>query len=475
MKTLPCSSLAPSWCRKRTGGVAFIAVIFLASQISACTLVSKTVELPFEAVRYVIPGSENLEAMNPVDLQEEMLRFADHLMASTIRASSTLERDGKPIDQTEMVKIKVRLTSETLAMVSTSNSIGTLIDLLMLSSAARIRVEDTWMPKVYGESAKPLVQALRDREREIWKFAKKVLPEPQLQELRSAIEIWRKETLEKATTDLETIASLQLVNEVKNASRQRADVFTAASVFQLLDIDPLAGLDPATRELTETRLFGDRALFVGQRMPQLMEWQMELLTARAAELPEVQKMVDGTALLAASSDRASHTLADLPGLIRSERENLFSFIKSEKQGMVDLGKQLDHSFAEGSRMSESVDKTLKTYSALQEQLEAISKTSSSEPFRIRDWTESAVQITHAAQSINQLLTNLPESSDPETHDRLATQFDALVRQAKGEGESLLRYAFVTGILFVAATCLLLLATGVAYRLLTLRLFPSARH
>lgn len=455
--------------------VTVMTLVLLASQITACTLVSKTVELPFEAVRYVIPGSENLETMNPVDLQEEMLRFADHFMASTIRASSSLQRDGKPIDQTEMVKIKVRLTSETLAMVTTSNSIGTLIDLLMLSSAARIRVEDTWMPKVYGDSAKPLVQALRDREREIWKFAKKVLPEPQLQELRSAIEIWRKESIEKATTDLETIASLQLVNEVKNASRQRSDVFTAASVFQLLDIDPLAGLDPATRELTETRLFGDRALFVGQRMPQLMEWQMELLTARTADLPVVQKVVDGTSILAASSGRVSQTVGELPALIRSEREHLLNFMKSERQGMVDLGKQFGETFSEGTRMSESLDDTLKTYSALQDQLDRLSKQPNTEPFHIKDWTESAIQLTNAAQSIRQLLLDLPKSTDPATHERLALQVDALAKQAKVEGESLLRYALVTSLLFVAATCMLLLATGLAYRLLVARLMPSIRH
>ncbi len=36
-----------------------------------------------------------------------------------------------------------------------------------------------------------------------------------------------------------------------------------SSVFNLLAIDPLAGLDPATRELANTRLFAERGYVPG--------------------------------------------------------------------------------------------------------------------------------------------------------------------------------------------------------------------
>ena len=444
-----------------------------ASQIAACTLVSKTVELPFEAVRAVIPGAENLEPINPVDLQEEMLRFADHFMESTIKASSTLQRNGQAIDHSELVKIKVRLTSETLAMVTTSNSIGTLIDLLMMTSAARMWVEDHWMPKVYGDSAKPLLQALSEREKEIWMYSRKVVPEKQLEELRTALDLWRKDPSNQANTDMETIASLQLINKVKNASHKRPDFFESTSVFKLLDLDPLAGLDPATRELTETRLLGDRALFIGQRMPQLIEWQMELLTLRTAELPEIKAMVDSTSVLASSGDRISQTFQEIPGLIRSEREQLFKSIKSEKQGILDVGKQYDQTFSEGSKMAESIDKALKTYSDLLKQMDESAKTSNSEPFRIQDWTETAIQISNATQQLDGLLTRLPQTLDADNQSKMVQQIEAMSKQVKAEGESMLKYVFVLGTLFVAVSCLLLLATGLLYRALSAKLFASS--
>ena len=39
-----------------------------------------------------------------------------------------------------------------------------------------------------------------------------------------------------------------------------------------------AGLDPAVREVTRTRLFAERAMFTFQHMPFLLRWQTELLT-----------------------------------------------------------------------------------------------------------------------------------------------------------------------------------------------------
>jgi hypothetical protein len=53
-------------------------------------------------------------------------------------------------------------------------------------------------------------------------------------------------------------------------------------------VDPTAGLDPAVREITSTRLFAERSLFTTQRMPFLLRFQAELLGRQLASQPEVQ-------------------------------------------------------------------------------------------------------------------------------------------------------------------------------------------
>ena len=93
----------------------------------------------------------------------------------------------------------------------------------------------------------------------------------------------------------------------------------SSSVFSLLDIDPLAGLDPATRELAQTRLLAERAMFIGERMPQVIQWQAELLAIQTAELLHVEQLVSNTTQLAAAMDRVGKLADEIPGLVSSDK------------------------------------------------------------------------------------------------------------------------------------------------------------
>ena len=130
-------------------------------------------------------------------------------------------------------------------------------------------------------------------------------------ELRTAIDNWRKKSA-MTSDNLQAFASISLVNEVTKSSQNESNRFLPSSVSALLDMNPLAGLDPATRELTETRLFAERALFLGQRMPQLLSWQMELFALRATSTPEMKEMVSSTTQIASVSDRLTRTVSSYP-------------------------------------------------------------------------------------------------------------------------------------------------------------------
>ena len=98
-------------------------------------------------------------------------------------------------------------------------------------------------------------------------------PEQQA-ELRQAIEAWRRQNPEPGSV----LAARALGFASQVAKANQAETAKPGSVFDLLKVDPLSGLDPATREIAQTRLFAERALFVTQKMPMLLRWQTELLT-----------------------------------------------------------------------------------------------------------------------------------------------------------------------------------------------------
>ena len=85
---------------------------------------------------------------------------------------------------------------------------------------------------------------------------------------------------------------------------------------------PLSSLDPATRELAQTRLFAERALYVAQKTPTVLRWQAELLSLNTLNLPAVQQLVTNSSELAASAARFAVVAEKLPGQLSAEREEI---------------------------------------------------------------------------------------------------------------------------------------------------------
>jgi len=101
------------------------------------------------------------------------------------------------------------------------------------------------------------------------------------------------------------------------------------SLFSLLGLDPLAGLDPAVRQIEQTRLLAERVIFYMQRVPYLMDLQTERVVAQATLAPQVERAN-------ASLERASLAMTDyarigasLPDAFAREREALIRQLSGE--------------------------------------------------------------------------------------------------------------------------------------------------
>ena len=92
---------------------------------------------------------------------------------------------------------------------------------------------------------------------------------------------------------------------------------------------PLSGLDPATREIAQTRLLAERALYIAHRMPNVLRWQTELLALTTTEMPAARQLVTNSTQIAESLDRFSRVAEALPGQIRTEREEIVKALESQ--------------------------------------------------------------------------------------------------------------------------------------------------
>jgi hypothetical protein len=114
--------------------------------------------------------------------------------------------------------------------------------MIIFASLNRMNVEDYWMPKFYGESARPYLRASQEVEKEIWRIASAKLEKEQLSELRAAIRTWHEQHPDARTP--RDLGSQGFASEIAQMNRDPQTGITS-SVFDLLAIDPLAYLDLA--------------------------------------------------------------------------------------------------------------------------------------------------------------------------------------------------------------------------------------
>ena len=95
---------------------------------------------------------------------------------------------------------------------------------------------------------------------------------------------------------------------------------TSSGLFVLLGLDPFSSLDPAVREIAQTRELGERTVFYAQRLPNLVDMQVERLAYEFATMPETKRLLANADSIAAAAAATGSVVGELPGLIDRERE-----------------------------------------------------------------------------------------------------------------------------------------------------------
>jgi hypothetical protein len=436
----------------------------LALSASGCNLLKSTLELPEKGVRSMLLLNQENGAPDPVELQSQLLRFADNSIEALNLAAGKLQREDDQAPRRRILLMRrITTTNNILAIATGANAYANLLDMAIFASLNRMNVKDYWIPKFYGESAKPYLLASQEVEKEIWRIAATTLKKEQISELRAAINTWHEQHPNVRSPG--DIGALGFASEVAQLNRSPKSGITS-SVFNLLAIDPLAGLDPATRELANTRLFAERGMFLARHMPTLIRWETELLIIQTAEMPQMEKLLANTTQLSESADRFSQTAERLPGLISAERQQIVQALEAQQPGLTSLAAQTEKALDAGKQMSNASTATLKSFQDVLRQLQASPSNPDAEPFRINDYTAAAAQINATAQDLVRLLQAFDQTLSPGKFDGLSTRLDALTRQTQASGKELVDYTFrqtlLLGLILIGSSCGMVLVSAVAF-------------
>jgi hypothetical protein len=410
-------------------------------------------------------GKMDKQAELLVEVQESLLRFADEYSMRMVGGVDNLRRGTDALSPAEVLQLKIAIGSETWSIASGPNAVADLLDMTVFVTIMRMRLEDYWQPKVFGKSALPMLAYSRSAEADIWKLAGKVLKPEQQTDLRQSIAAWHHQNPRES---LVALRSLDFASRVAALGQNK--VSKPDSVFGLLNVDPLAGMEPAVREVAQTRMFAERALFVTQKMPTLLRWQTELLSVNAVEMPAVQQLISNSTQLSGSVERFARVAEQLPEQLSTEREEIVKALQTQEKDIASL-------MGQGTEFSASLNTTFTTFDALMKRFGVGEPKSgepppaNAEPFRIQDYTQSAAQIEATAGRLTELLGMLDRTIGSSNLAQFSAQVGPVVQQAQAGGKEVVDYAFWKGILLVV----IVLVAALIYRFLVTRLLLPGKN
>jgi hypothetical protein len=334
------------------------------------------------------------------------------------------------------------------------------LDFVVLATLSRMVVENTLVP-IDRDSMHPLAVAHLKLEQEAWLNVQELLTPEQLQELRGLIAAWRSRNPQV------TLVGFVRFSEFAQAAGWTVEAGSKpGSLFGLIGLDPLAGLDPAVRQIEQTRLLAERVIFYMQRVPYLLDLQTERVVAQATLAPQVERVN-------ASLERASRAMTDyatiganLPELLAKERDVLVQQLSGEllrqEFELRGLLSETQTTLAAGSETAAAINSAVV---ALDHLVARFSRgepgmESTGRPFDITEYTAAAAQFTSTARQLTQLLETLGREGQP-----AAAAVAGSVEAGRELGDYLFWQALLLGLLLIGGA----LSAAIAYRAIDRRI------
>jgi hypothetical protein len=317
---------------------------------------------------------------------------------------------------------------------------------VVLATLSRIVVEDT-LATLDANPQSPLPAVYRDLEQQAWANVANVLTREQLAELRGLLVAWRDKN-----PRVTLVGFVRFAEFAQTAGWTPEATSAPGSIFGLLRLDPLAGLDPAVRQIEQTRQLAERMIFYVQRLPYLMDLQAARVVSQATLAPQVERAN-------ASLDRASRAMADyatigasLPDTLARERDALIRQLSGEmlKQEATLRGllNNLQTTLATGSETATAVNSAIASLDQLMARFprnESGTAAAEGRPFDITEYTAAAAEFTGTARQLTDLLDKLGRESEP-----VAAAMAGGVEAGRGLVDYLFQRALLLGLLLIAA-------------------------
>jgi hypothetical protein len=428
--------------------------------LSACALYGCTlVDQMMPSKRAAREHAQQLQT-----LQLSVMRFADEYVGLTREALSDFQAGTEsPEERLNVQNWKIQQATAAYTIASGPNPVNNALDIVVLASLSSTILQQTWVGEAYGARADPLRETYRSVEADAWKLLTGVLTDAQVATLHQLLTRWRVE--HPNVREVADIHFREFADSVSEAAAHEGK--SGGNLFSMLRIDPFTTLDPAVRELAQSRELAERSIYYMQRAPGLLDMQVERLTYQFAVMPETKALLGDAQRISLVGSASDQLVRTLPEVVAREREALIAqlvrTINDDNATIGSLAAQLRTTLQAGTETATAVHGTLDAFERIKTQFgpkpgEPVPQ-EKGPPFDIRQYTEMLREATNTSRELN-ILAQRADSLLPVL--RTATQ------DASGHLDRALNHLFFLLLLLIFAAAAAALLTALAYRRLTAR-------
>ncbi len=445
-----------------------IPLLVLLALLSGCALLDRAADLTDRAFAGMT-GRDTTPVGDPLYVQLQLAMLSDAVVTQILQKTAT------PLDAVDDLKRRAALLEIRLdyaaAMwnaASGPSPYANAIHMLLTLTVGRRQLERSPLAHALGESLRPTLVVLRSAQRDVEKLVRSFLTPAEFSALDQAIQE-AQESHVAGTGPWVAIVDLQQILASSRVPKSGGGgAFT--NLVGILGLNPFAGLDPATREIAESRQFAERLLFNVQRMPVLLRLNAELLATQVAadfQLDRAQASLDRATT---AMQQVAQTAAELPDRLSAERAQIVADVRTEAERLGTLAHDYRGLFDAATTTAGTTNQALQTFAGVMQRFESEESEPSgpSRPFDVTEYAETAHRISEAAVNLSELLSNFHKTLDAPGLTRLTPQVEALLVGAEERARRWLYAAFALG-------CGLIVCAGLTVWVLrSLRGQPAAR-
>jgi hypothetical protein len=344
-------------------------------------------------------GEEGAGRITQTELMAEVMRFADRaVMIISETVENIRRRPGSPQVRARAFRQAVLFGSAVMTIAAGPGPEVNLLDMVVLVTLGRIKVQEYWIPQVLGDQGDLLLKAYQGLEKDIWSIVAMVLAPHQQTELRGLIREWI-----KTHPDQHNIVYVRF----SEFAKAQGDAI-------LSDPDKVRGLFSSVKRATvavdEILLATERALFYVQRVHIILGLQAELVFYEYLAAPEIEQLRSDTSRFIELLEQFSATTEKLSEQFSETR--LKSLLTDTNQ-TITSGNELVSSINTTTRSLDALIGRLETAPSLNEIREVLGEASG-----------TVKQIETLTSEVGELLGSQDLEKTASGLDRVLTRIEA---------------------------------------------------